>query len=269
MATSTEIGETLIQHLLDAVTGPVLPTHAPIALTTLRAELNSVLARLQAYHWSPHFPVQADRIYKSGTHNLKNVITSFHVEHPLFEQARGFGWGQFETLMDRYLVGDLVKGTWMEGMKVAEYDTYINNNQLEGLVMCLVKIKEDVDFVCGSVGVGALPWWVVPSPMAHFATDVTATGLLVFKFEDMSSRTATLGRQPQGAGVYYPTYTVVPQHNNVVATMAGLSLDHGAVNPWSSVLSEDKGWSSSADCMSAMMEDPTFFDDDKWTVVRV
>lgn len=58
--------------------------------------------------------------------------------------------------------------------------------------------------------------------MVFPATDLTGTGLGVFKFEDQSSRTTTLGRQPQGAGVYYPTYTVMPPHNALVATMAGL-----------------------------------------------
>ena len=172
-STLTEVALSLAQHFLDSVAGPVLQTHAPIPLRTLGTELENLLTRLQTYHWSEHFPVQTKRIYGSGTHNLKNVVTSFHVEHVLVQPARAFAWAQFETLMDRYVSGGnggaAVNGTWMKGLRVQEYDTDINNDQLEALVVCLLQVKADLNGVCDAViKAGGVEWWVVPSPMSHF-----------------------------------------------------------------------------------------------------
>jgi len=171
-ATTSSAAQAVVQHFINTISGPTLPTHAPIQLEVFRAELQSLLDRLQAYHWSGHFPIQAKRIYGTGTHNLSNVVTSFFVDHPVVEPARTIAWTQFETLMDRYVNvgrGATTKGTWMEGLKVREYDTDINNEQLEALVVALLAVKADVDGVCEAVvREGSREWWVVPSPMAHF-----------------------------------------------------------------------------------------------------
>lgn len=176
MATTSAAAQDVVQHLIDAISGPALPTHAPVQLEAFRAELQRLLDRLQAYHWSAHFPIQAKRIYGTGTHNLNNVVTSFFVDHPIIEPARAYAWTQFETVMDRYVNaghGTATTGAWMEGLMVREYDTDINNDQLEALVVCLLAVKEDVDWACEAVGrAGSREWWVVPSPMAHFGTSL-------------------------------------------------------------------------------------------------
>lgn len=40
-------------------------------------------------------------------------------------------------------------------------------------------------------------------------------------------------------------------------------------NPWTAFLEEEKGFESTADCMSAMMNDETFFEEHHWTVVEI
>ncbi len=184
--------------------------------------------------------MQASRIYGTGTHCLKEVVANLDLDHQpaLVETGRAWAWTQFETLMDRYINvvgaghgGSVTAGTWMHGSRVAEWDSDVSNDQLEALVMCLAAVDADVDGACEAVAGGA-EWWVVPSPLAHFgkwdprrgsyvldqmmltcvesATDATASGLGVFKFEDQdqSRHTMAIGTPPHNSGEYYPTYTV-------------------------------------------------------------
>lgn len=190
MASSTPAAaQAAIQQFIAAVSGPAIPTHAPTQLTTFRAQLDSLLVRLQAYHWSAQFNIQAKRIYHTGTHDLHAAVTSFVVDDAAIEPARAFAWTQFAALMDWYVNaerGTMATGTWMEGLRVWEYDTDVSNDQLETLVVCSLAVKEDVDAVCEAVVVeGGREWWVVPSPVAHFgACSVPSRFALAFDTAD-------------------------------------------------------------------------------------
>ncbi len=73
--------------------------------------------------------------------------------------------------MDRYVNagrGTTTKGTWMEGLRAREFDSHLDNDELEALVRCLLAVKEDVDGACEAVvREGSKEWWVVPGPMAN------------------------------------------------------------------------------------------------------
>ena len=173
MASNSSAAQDVAQQVMNTFSGPVLATHAPIPLEAFRSELNHLLERMQAYHWSAHFPVQAQRIYGTGTHNLSTIVTSIFIAYPALEAARLFAWSQFATIMDCYVNagrGTTTEGTWMRGLKVAQYDTDISNAQLEALVVCLLAVKADVDGACQAAAqAGSRAWWVVPGPVAHLS----------------------------------------------------------------------------------------------------
>jgi len=179
MATTNPAAQAVIQHLIATVSGPRLPTHAPVQLEVFRTELQNLLDRLQAYHWSAHFPALAKRIYGTGTHHLSDVVSSFCIAHPIIEGGRSFAWTQFETIMDRYVNagrGTTTNGTWMEGLRAREFDSHLDNDELEALVRCLLAVKEDVDGACEAVvREGSKEWWVVPGPMAKLGAYIRSS----------------------------------------------------------------------------------------------